>query len=125
MQNYIWFILLISCLFSMSQEPTYLVLNHFDQEIPEAEKSLIKSFNNSKFEFNESIKNIFLDLDDFDNPASSHMDIIKELGAEHKVNFILLNKIEHNDDRFVLDGLLFNTRSVSYTHLTLPTKRIV
>ena len=33
----------------MSQEPTYLVLNHFDQEIPEAEKSLIKSFNKNVY----------------------------------------------------------------------------
>ena len=116
MHNGLWFILLISYLFSMSQEPTYLVLNHFDQEIPEAEKSLTESFNNSNFEFNESIKNIFLDLDNYDNPASSYMDIIKELGIEHKVNFILLNKIEHNDDRFILDGLLFNTRSGGLIH---------
>lgn len=116
MQKGTWCILLMSFLYSTSQEPTYLVLNHFDQEIPEVEKSLIDNFNNSKFEFDESIKNIFQDLDDYDNPASSYMDIIKELGIEHKVNFILLNKIEHNKDRFILDGLLFNTRSGGLIH---------
>ena len=39
-----------------------------------------------------------------------------EDSIEHKVNFILLNKIEHNKDRFILDGLLFNTRSGGLIH---------
>lgn len=100
----------------MNQEPTYLVLNHFDKDIPEAEKLLVQNFNDSKFEFNTSLENIFSDLDSHDNPASSHMAKIKELGKQYKVNFILLNKIEHKEDRFILDGLLFNTRSGGLIH---------
>jgi hypothetical protein len=39
------------------------------------------------------------------------MNTIKELGAKHKVNFILCNQIKHVNDRFMLEGQLFNTRS--------------
>ena len=77
----------------MNQEPTYLVLNHFDKDIPEAEKLLVQNFNDSKFEFNTSLENIFSDLDSHDNPASSHMAKIKELGKKYKVNFFFLNSV--------------------------------
>ena len=106
----------VNLLSSMNQEPTYLVLNHFDKDIPQAEKLLVENFNNSKFEFDAALENIFMDLDSYDNPASSHMDMMKELGEKYKVSFILLNKIEHKEDRFVLDGLLFNTRSGGLIH---------
>jgi TolB-like protein len=36
---------------------------------------------------------------------------IKELGEKYQVNYILFNRIEHINDRFILNGLLFNTRS--------------
>jgi hypothetical protein len=39
------------------------------------------------------------------------MNTIKELGEKHKVNFILFNQIKHVNDRFMLEGQLFNTRS--------------
>ena len=109
-------IFFLNNLFGSSQDPTYLVFNHFDREIPDAEKLLIENFNDSKFEFDISIKDIFSDLDSYDNPASSHMEMIKDLGEQYKVNFILLNKIEHKEDRFILDGLLFNTRSGGLIH---------
>lgn len=109
-------IFFLNNLFGASQDPTYLVFNHFDKEIPDAEKLLIENFNDSKFEFDASIKDIFSDLDSYDNPASSHMEMIKDLGEQYKVNFILLNKIEHKEDRFILDGLLFNTRSGGLIH---------
>lgn len=109
-------LIFVNLLSSMNQEPTYLVLNHFDKDIPQAEKLLVENFNNSKFEFDAALENIFTDLDSYDNPASSYMDMMKELGEKYKVSFILLNKIEHKEDRFVLDGLLFNTRSGGLIH---------
>ena len=39
------------------------------------------------------------------------MEKIKELGDMYNVNFILLNRIQHKDDRLIMDGMLFNTRS--------------
>ena len=44
------------------------------------------------------------------------MDQIKELGTIHHVNYILLNKIKHNNDRIIMEGLLFNTRSGGLIH---------
>ena len=44
------------------------------------------------------------------------MDTIKELGEKYQVNYILFNRIEHIDDRFILNGLLFNTRSGGLIH---------
>tara|TARA_B110000438_G_scaffold26004_1_gene24640 strand:+ start:15270 stop:16148 length:879 start_codon:yes stop_codon:yes gene_type:complete len=103
--------LIIELLYSTELEPTFLVLNHFDQSLPNAEKALLDNFNNSSFEFDSTISLIYKDLDTHDNPASIHMNKIKDLGEKFEVNYILLNHIEHLGDRFILDGLLFNTRS--------------
>ena len=40
-------IFFLNNLFGASQDPTYLVFNHFDKEIPDAEKLLIENFNDS------------------------------------------------------------------------------
>jgi len=56
------------------------------------------------------------DIDSDNNPASKYMDQIIELGAIHHVNYILLNKIKHIDERIIMEGLLFNTRSGGLVH---------
>ena len=55
-------------------------------------------------------------IDSDNNPASKYMDQIKDLGTIHHVNYILLNKIKHIDDRIIMEGLLFNTRSGGLVH---------
>ena len=86
-------------------------MNHFDKYLPNAESSLIENFSNSTFEFDSTFHILFEDIDNHENPASSYMNAIKELGEKHKVNFILFNQIKHVNDRFMLEGQLFNTRS--------------
>ena len=110
------FILFLGSLYSANLESTFLVLNHFDRDLPAIEKALVDNFNNSTFEFDPSIYHIFENLDDHENPAASHMVTIKELGEKYQVNYILFNRIEHVDDRFILNGLLFNTRSGGLIH---------
>ena len=110
------FILFLGSLYSANLESTFLVLNHFDRDLPAIEKALVDNFNNSTFEFDPSIHHMFEDLDSHENPAASHMVIIKELGEKYQVNYILFNRIEHVDDRFILNGLLFNTRSGGLIH---------
>lgn len=98
-------------LYSANLEPTFLVLNHFDKNLPNADSSLVENFSNSKFEFDSTSHILFEDIDNYENPASSYMNTIKELGVKHKVNFILFNQIKHVNGRFMLEGQLFNTRS--------------
>ena len=102
--------------FAFDQEATYLVLNHFDESLPNIDQSLIDNFNNASFIFDESVNLLFDDIDSDNNPASKYMDQIKELGTIHRVNYILLNKIKHIDDRIIMEGMLFNTRSGGLIH---------
>ena len=113
---FVYFIFFSNLVFAFDQEATYLVLNHFDKPLPDIDQSLIDNFNNSSFNFDESVNLLFDDIDSDNNPASKYMDQIKELGTIHHVNYILLNKIKHNNDRIIMEGLLFNTRSGGLVH---------
>ena len=110
------FIFFSNLVFAFDQEATYLVLNHFDKPLPDIDQSLIDNFNNASFNFDESVNLLFDDVDSDNNPASKYMDQIKDLGTIHHVNYILLNKIKHIDDRIIMEGLLFNTRSGGLVH---------
>ena len=112
----IYFILFSNLVFAFDKEATYLVLNHFDEPLPDIDQSLIDNFSNASFNFDESVNLLFDDIDSDSNPASKYMDQIKELGIIHHVNYILLNKIKHIDDRIIMEGLLFNTRSGGLVH---------
>jgi len=112
----VYFIFFSNLVFAFDQEATYLVLNHFDKPLPDIDQSLIDNFNNASFNFDESVNLLFDDVDSDNNPASKYMDQIKELGTIHHVNYILLNKIKHIDDRIIMEGLLFNTRSGGLVH---------
>ncbi len=113
---FVYSIFFSNLVFAFDQEATYLVLNHFDKPLPDIDQSLIDNFNNSSFNFDESVNLLFDDIDSDKNPASKYMDQIKELGTIHHVNYILLNKIKHIDDRIIMEGLLFNTRSGGLVH---------
>ena len=113
---FVYSILFSNLVFAFDQEATYLVLNHFDKPLPDIDQSLIDNFNNSSFNFDESVNLLFDDIDSDKNPASKYMDQIKELGTIHHVNYILLNKIKHIDDRIIMEGMLFNTRSGGLVH---------
>ena len=108
--------LFLGYLYSANLESTFLVLNHFDKFLPNADSSLIENFSNSTFEFDSTFHILFEDIDNHENPAASHMVTIKELGEKYQVNYILFNRIEHINDRFILNGLLFNTRSGGLIH---------
>ena len=111
------FIVLLSChLAAFEQNATYLVLNHFDKPLVGINESLINNFSNSTFNFDSSVDALFGDIDKYNNPASSYMNDIKDLGDTYNVNFILLNRIEHRGDRVMIEGLLFNTRSGGLIH---------
>lgn len=109
-------IFLSTIVLAFDQDATYLVLNHFDKPLPGIDQTLVDNFNNSSFNFNHSVDVLFDDLDEDENPASKYMNDIKDLGVTHGVNFILLNKIKHIDERLIIEGMLFNTRSGGLIH---------
>ena len=101
---------------AFDQDATYLVLNHFDKPLAGINESLVDNFNHSSFNFDSTIDLMFEDMDEQGNPASKYMDDIKALGRTHNVSFVLMNRIDHNDDRLIMEGLLFNTRSGGLIH---------
>ena len=109
-------IFLSTIVLAFDQDATYLVLNHFDKPLPGIDQTLVDNFNNSSFNFDHSVDVLFDDFDEDDNPASKYMNDIKDLGVTHGVNFILLNKIKHIDERLIIEGMLFNTRSGGLIH---------
>ena len=109
-------IFLSTIILAFDQDATYLVLNHFDKPLPGIDQTLVDNFNNSSFNFDHSVDALFDDLDEDENPASKYMNDIKDLGVTHAVNFILLNKIKHIDERLIIEGMLFNTRSGGLIH---------
>ena len=109
-------IFLSTIILAFDQDATYLVLNHFDKPLPGIDQTLVDNFNNSSFNFDHSVDALFDDLDEDENPASKYMNDIKDLGVTHGVNFILLNKIKHIDERLIIEGMLFNTRSGGLIH---------
>ena len=109
-------IFLSTIVLAFDQDATYLVLNHFDKPLPGIDQTLVDNFNNSSFNFDHSVDALFDNLDEDDNPASKYMNDIKDLGVTHGVNFILLNKIKHIDERLIIEGMLFNTRSGGLIH---------
>ena len=72
--------LFLGSLYSANLESTFLVLNHFDKYLPNADSSLIENFSNSTFEFDSTFHILFEDMDNHENPVASQMVIIKELG---------------------------------------------
>jgi hypothetical protein len=77
---------------------------------------MVNTFSNSIFEFDSTFHVLFENIDEYENPASSYMVTIRDLGEKHNVDYILYNRIKHDKNRFTLDGQLFNTRSGGLIH---------
>ena len=59
----------------------------------------------------ENINPFLGSLDSLKNPASGRMFIVKDLGSELDVDYILFHQISGDSNRFMLEGQMFNTRS--------------
>tara|TARA_B100000214_G_C23971464_1_gene630376 strand:+ start:2801 stop:3706 length:906 start_codon:yes stop_codon:yes gene_type:complete len=105
---YIYIILLLNIIYGNA---SYLVLNQFEYPIPEIKQSLVNNFSNSFFQFDSSAEHLLKDIDLDQDSGFQYMNEIKEIGKNYNVNYILLNRIKENNDRLIIDGMLFNTRS--------------
>ena len=64
--------------------------------------------------------------DDLREVENIYIEIIRNLVTGEHINILIENESSQNRITSLLDAIGLNTRqTVSYTHLTLPTKRIV
>tara|TARA_B100000519_G_scaffold200119_1_gene212640 strand:- start:343 stop:1248 length:906 start_codon:yes stop_codon:yes gene_type:complete len=88
-----------------------LLLNQFDEQLPELNSSLDNNFSGSRFQLMEPIENLITDLDTSKYPAANRMGLVKQIGSEYKVDYIIYNQIQNQGNRFFLEGQIFSTRS--------------
>ena len=93
------------------QGKTILMLNQFENQIPELSSTLEENFSGSEFQFREPIEKLITDLDVEQYPAASRMGLVKMVGNEYGVDYIIYNQIRNQDERFYLEGQIFSTRS--------------
>tara|TARA_B100001123_G_C15164519_1_gene968843 strand:+ start:68 stop:955 length:888 start_codon:yes stop_codon:yes gene_type:complete len=94
-----------------SQGKMILMLNQFENEIPELNSALEANFSGSEFQFREPIEKLITDIDTEQYPAASRMGLVKMIGNEYNVDYIIYNQIKNKNQRFYLEGQIFSTRS--------------
>ena len=113
----LYLLLLSNFLFAFDVNSKYLIINQFDKSLlADVDEYLESNFDNTFINIDSTMDMIFDSLDQDKNPASLYMDDIKNLGNVHNVNFILVNRIKNLDDRLIVEGMLFNTRSGGLIH---------
>jgi hypothetical protein len=103
--------LMSQTLLAGDQGKTILMLNQFENQIPELSSTLEENFSGSEFQFREPIEKLITDLDVEQYPAASRMGLVKMVGNEYGVDYIIYNQIRNQDERFYLEGQIFSTRS--------------
>ena len=86
-----------------------LILNEYDSNV--VDTSFSNYFSSKNFVNSDDTSPFLGSLDSLENPASARMSLIRKLGSEFDVDYILFHQIESEKDRFLLEGQMFNTRS--------------
>ena len=86
-----------------------LILNEYDSKVVDA--SISNYFPSKNFVNSDDTSPFLGSLDSLENPASARMSLIRKLGSDFDVDYILFHQIESEKDRFLLEGQMFNTRS--------------
>jgi|TARA_B100001093_G_scaffold513062_1_gene584212 hypothetical protein len=86
-----------------------LILNEYDSKV--VDTSISNYFSSKNFVNSDDTSPFLGSLDSLENPASARMSLIRKLGSEFDVDYILFHQIESEKDRFLLEGQMFNTRS--------------
>ena len=107
-----YFLIIFVCLellIGANKSPSILILNEFDSGIDELKLS--KNFPNKNFILGEDTSPFLHSLDSLKNPASGRMDLVRSLGKDFDVDYILFHQITNDSSRFLLEGQMFNTKS--------------
>ena len=91
--------------------PTLLIMNHIESESVDLLSNLNEDFSSGDLKFNDPEDDFFSPVDSLDNPASGRMKLVRTLGNEFDVDYVLFNQIIDDSARFLLEGQMYNTRS--------------
>ena len=109
MRFYLVLILFLELILAKTDSPSILILNEYDSKAIDA--SMSNYFPSKNFVNSEDTAPFLGSLDSLENPASGRMSLIRELGSDFNVDYILFHQIEGDSNRFMLEGQMFNTRS--------------
>ena len=97
--------------------PSILIFNEFDSKIIDQEKLELSNFFPTKdFIIGDDVKPFSSSVDSMNNPASGRMSIIRELGNDLDIDYVLFHKINKDSNRFYLEGQMFRTESGGMIH---------
>ena len=97
--------------------PSILIFNEFDSKIIDQEKFELSNFFPTKdFIVGDDVKPFSSSVDSMNNPASGRMSIIRELGNDLDIDYVLFHKINKDSNRFYLEGQMFRTESGGMIH---------
>ena len=99
----------IEVIYSNVEKPSILIFNQYDEDL--IGTSVANYFPSKKFVKGENINPFLGSLDSLKNPAAGRMFLVKDLGSELDVDYILFHQISGDSNRFMLEGQMFNTRS--------------
>ncbi len=101
-------------LFGETNSPSILILNEFDSNTDDLKLS--EYFPNKNFIPGQDTEPFLNSLDSLNNPASGRMPLIRSMGKDFDVDYVLFHQIINDSSRFLLEGQMFNTRSGGLIH---------
>tara|TARA_B100001250_G_scaffold414472_1_gene453085 strand:+ start:3712 stop:4608 length:897 start_codon:yes stop_codon:yes gene_type:complete len=105
------FLLLLCNLSAQSSQSIFLILNQYDNNSRSIDSSLNANFEGALFQFTEPVQELIADLEAEQYPAAARMGLVKRIGLEYDVEYIVNNQIKRNNNRLFLEGRVFSTRS--------------
>jgi hypothetical protein len=101
-------------LFGETNSPSILILNEFDSNPDDLKLS--EYFPNKNFIAGNDTAPFLNSLDSLNNPASGRMPLIRSMGKDFDVDYVLFHQIINDSSRFLLEGQMFNTKSGGLIH---------
>ena len=101
-------------LFGEKKTPSILIFNDYDLSIGEVQLS--EYFPNKNFIAGDDTSPFLSSLDSLKNPASGRMPLIRSMGKDFDVDYVLFHQIINDSSRFLLEGQMFNTKSGGLIH---------
>ena len=117
MKLFILIFFLLDIVYGDSNVPSILIFNEFDSKVIDQEKLELSNFFPTKdFIIGDDVKPFSSSVDSMSNPASGRMSIIRKLGKDLDIDYVLFHKINKDSNRFYLEGQMFRTKSGGMIH---------
>ena len=114
MKYFLIIFIFLRMLFGETNSPSILILNEFDSNTDDLKLS--EYFPKKNFISGSDTAPFLKSLDSLNNPASGRMPLVRSMGKDFDVDYILFHQIINDSSRFLLEGQMFNTRSGGLIH---------